>query len=284
MSVPASSQPSPSFASESISALHLSSLDDQRYCVRLQNKFPAQRLRMTTAVVHAVKDRASTVRRNAVVLLTKLILTHPYALLHGGPLNREEWEAGYEKVSKDLQALGARELEKIGGEVKDEKQEGDDEKMEVDGEEEEEEEEEEEGEEEEEEEAEMEEDGENGTPAPRPKANKKSKSKKPKREPKRQSGVMDLAAMTEEQLDGDAVLRLKFTKRYYADALNFIRHVEMGMETVNDLLSSTYKAETLEAIEFFRVAHEYKFEAAEVSAACIFTATWIEEFDRAVRH
>ncbi|KAG8732139.1 Condensin complex subunit, partial [Ceratobasidium sp. 414] len=234
----------------------------------LQNKFPAQRLRMTEAVVYALKDRASTVRRNAVVLLTKLVLTHPYAILHGGPLDRDEWEAGYEKVSKDLEVLGAKELEKIEAEVKDEKKEGADEKMEVDRNEEEEGEEGEGEEEEEEEEGEGEEDGEemgdgeNGSPTPRrPKSTKRSK--KPKVEPKRQSDAIDLAMMTEEQLDGNSALRLKFTKRYYADALNFIRHVEMGMESVNEILSSTYKAETLEAIEFFRVAHEYKLKGTD---------------------
>lgn len=223
----------------------------------LQNKFPAQRLRMTTAVVGALLDRASTVRRNAVALLTKLVLTHPYALLHGGPLNREEWEAGYEKVSKDLQALGAKEIEKIEAEAKDEKREEED-GMEVDGDEEEEE------DDEEEEENGEEGDEEHGSPSPRrSKHGKKSKSKKPKAESRRKSAGMDLAAITQEQLDGDGVMRLKFTKRYYADALNFIRHVELAMESISEMLNSTYKQETLEAIEFFRVAHEYKFDAAE---------------------
>ncbi|KAG8683600.1 Condensin complex subunit, partial [Ceratobasidium sp. 394] len=233
----------------------------------LKYKFPTQRLRMTEAVVYALKDRASTVRRNAVVLLTKLVLTHPYAMFNGGPLGRDEWEAGYEKVSQDLQALGAKELEKIEAEVKDEKKEDADENME-DREEEGEEEEEEEGEggegEEEENGEEMEEDGENGSPTPRrSKSAKKSKAKKPKVEPKRQSDAMDLAMLTEEQLDENSALRLKLTKRYYADALNFIRHVEMGMESVNEILSSTYKAETLEAIEFFRVAYEYKLKGVD---------------------
>lgn len=212
---------------------------------------------MTEAVVHTLRDRASTVRRNAIVLLTKLILTHPYALIHGGPLNREEWEAGYEKVSKDLQALGAKDMERIEAEAMDEKKENDGE-MEVDQEE--------EGKEEEEDEGEDEDNEENGYSSPNRRKSKK-KLKKPKSEPGHQSAVMDLAAMTEEQLDGNNVMRLKFTKRYYADALNFIRHVEFAMETINELLSSTYKQETLEAIEFFRVAHEYKLAAAEVRIA-----------------
>ncbi|KAG9085131.1 Condensin complex subunit [Ceratobasidium sp. UAMH 11750] len=231
----------------------------------LKYKFPTQRLRMTEAVVYALKDRASTVRRNAVVLLTKLVLTHPYAMFNGGPLGRDEWEAGYEKVSQDLQALGAKELEKIEAEVKDEKKEDADENMEDREEEEEGEDEKGGGEgEEEEDREEMEEDGENGSPTPRrSKSAKKSKAKKPKVEPKRQSDAMDLAMLTEEQLDENSALRLKLTKRYYADALNFIRHVEMGMESVNEILSSTYKAETLEAIEFFRVAYEYKLKGVD---------------------
>ncbi|KAB5590206.1 Condensin complex subunit 1 [Ceratobasidium theobromae] len=233
----------------------------------LPNKFPAQRLRMTEAVVHTLRDRASTVRRNAIVLLTKLILTHPYALIHGGPLNREEWEAGYEKVSKDLQALGAKDMERIEAEAMDEKKENDGE-MEVDQEE--------EGKEEEEDEGEDEDNEENSYSSPNRRKSKK-KLKKPKSEPGHQSAVMDLAAMTEEQLDGNNVMRLKFTKRYYADALNFIRHVEFAMETINELLSSTYKQETLEAIEFFRVAHEYKLAAAESGIKQMLHLIWSKD-------
>ncbi|QRV75821.1 condensin complex subunit 1 [Ceratobasidium sp. AG-Ba] len=251
-----------------------------RLC-ELNHKFPAQRLRMTEAVVYALKDRASTVRRNAVVLLTKLILTHPYALMNGGPLNREEWEAGYEKVAKDLQVLGAKDLEKIEAEaeVKDEKPEPS-EDMEVDGQPEGDE----EGEGDEEDEDEDEETGEgeegtedaaNGSPAPRAsKSGKKSKSKRPKVEKRRQSDVMDLAALAEEQLDGNSALHLRLKKRYYRDALNFIHHVEVGAESVSEMLSSAYKAETLEAIEFFRVAHDYKIQGAEAGIRKMLHLIW----------
>ncbi|CAE6434454.1 unnamed protein product [Rhizoctonia solani] len=209
----------------------------------LPNKFPTQRLRMTAAVVCALKDRASTVRKNAVALLTKLILTHPYALLHGGPLNREDWEAGYEKVCKDLQALGEAELERIEAEAEvtetKAEQEGDD--MDV------------EDEEEEEEEGDEEEEGEGG---------RKKKAKKVKSEKRPATSALDLATITEEQLQGSDGTRLRLTKKYYADALNFIQHVELAMESVEELLTSTYKSETLEAIEFFRVCHDYEMKAA----------------------
>ncbi|CAE6439777.1 unnamed protein product, partial [Rhizoctonia solani] len=228
----------------------------------LPNKFPTQRLRMTAAVVCALKDRASTVRRNAIVLLTKLILTHPYALIHGGPLNRAEWEAGYERVSKDLQALGEAELERIEAEaeVPEVKGEQDGEGMDVDGEEE-------EGEEEEEEE---EGDGEGVE-------RKKKKAKKVKAEKKASAPALDLTGVTEEQLRGSDGTRLRLTKRYYSDALNFIQHIELAMESVEELLTSTYRSETLEAIEFFRVCHNYEMKAADKGIRNMIHLIWSKD-------
>ncbi|ELU37190.1 mitotic chromosome condensation-related protein [Rhizoctonia solani AG-1 IA] len=223
----------------------------------LPNKFPTQRLRMTVAVVCALKDRASTVRKNAVMLLTKLILTHPYALIHGGPLNKEEWEAGYAKVCKDLQALGEVEQGRIEAEAEatetKAEQEGDE--MEVDGEEE-------EGEDEE---------GDEGDEGGRKKKAKKVKSEKPS------APALDLTNVTEEQLQGNDGARLRLTKKYYADALNFIQHVELAMENIEELLTSTYRSETLEAIEFFRVCHDYEIKAASVGIRDMIHLIWSKD-------
>ncbi|CAE6532324.1 unnamed protein product [Rhizoctonia solani] len=225
----------------------------------LPNKFPTHRLRITAAVICALKDRASTVRKNAVVLLTKLILTHPYALLHGGPLNRKEWEAGYEQVCKDLQALGEAELERIeaGAEVAEAKAEQEGDEMEVD-----------EEEEEEEEEEEGEGEGEE---------RKRKKAKKVKSEKRSSAPALDLATITEEQLQGNDGARLRLTKRYYADALNFIQHVELAMESVEELLTSTYRSETLEAIEFFRVCHDYEMKAASKGIRNMIHLIWSKD-------
>ncbi|KAF8761119.1 Condensin complex subunit [Rhizoctonia solani] len=222
----------------------------------LPNKFPTQRLRMTVAVVCALKDRASTVRKNAVMLLTKLILTHPYALIHGGPLNKEEWEAGYAKVCKDLQALGEVEQGRIEAEAEatETKAEQEGGEMEVDGEEE-------EGEDEE---------GDEGDEGGRKKA-KKVKSEKPS------APALDLTNVTEEQLQGNDGARLRLTKKYYADALNFIQHVELAMENIEELLTSTYRSETLEAIEFFRVCHDYEIKAASKGIRDMIHLIWSKD-------
>lgn len=85
----------------------------------------------------------------------------------------------------------------------------------------------------------------------------------------RKSDAMHLQAITNEQaalaaLESHHLMHLKLRKRYYAEALSFIRQVEGAMEIVGQLLGSKNKSEVLEAMDFFRVAYEYQFEGAEV--------------------
>jgi condensin complex subunit 1 len=103
---------------------------------------------------------------------------------------------------------------------------------------------------------------EEGTPAP--KQNSKDKNKNGRK------SELDMAALTDEQaavaaLESNQLLHLRLRKRYYSEALNFIRQVEEATQMIFQLLGSTHKAEVLEAMEFFRVAHEYQFDSAEVS-------------------
>lgn len=103
------------------------------------------------------------------------------------------------------------------------------------------------------------EDGEGGDEAAQPKRKKKKG---------RKSQLNIEALQTEAEaiaiLDSNEMLHLKLRKRYYAEGLNFIRQVEQGMKVIEQLLASTNKPEVLESMEFFRVAHEYQFDGAEV--------------------
>ena len=97
---------------------------------------------------------------------------------------------------------------------------------------------------------------------PKPKA-------KRDRSTKRRKSELDMAALTSEQtalaaLDGNKMLSLKLHKKYYSEALNFIQQIENAIPIASQLLGSTHKSEVLEAMEFFRIIHEYKFEGAEV--------------------
>ena len=100
-------------------------------------------------------------------------------------------------------------------------------------------------------------------------ATPKQKSKRDK-STKRRKSELNIEALTSEQaalaaLDGNEMLSLKLRKKYYSEALNFIQQIENGIPIASQLLGSTHKSEVLEAMEFFRIIHEYKFEGAEVN-------------------
>ncbi|KAH9939915.1 non-SMC mitotic condensation complex subunit 1-domain-containing protein [Amylocystis lapponica] len=271
----------------------------------LRVKFPQQRLAVTRAAVDALEDKAAGVRKGAVGLLVRLVVTHPYGLVHGGPLGLQEWEEHYRAISAEIRELegvvgksverrasegtegeGSGDGEDEGegeGEDQDQDQDegepsserrrkrrrkrgddGDDDGMDVDG---------------EDEDVEMQDgkdgDGEDGEPQT-PKKKKSKKGKKPR------TSQLDMNAMANEQealaaLETDQVANLQLRKKYYAEALNFIRQLEEGMLTVQRLLASTNKLEVLEAIEFFRVTHEYKFDGAEVGIKKMLHLIWTKD-------
>ena len=64
-----------------------------------------QRLRITRAAVDMLEDKASTVRKASVSILTKLILTHPYGDMYGGDLNLQKWEQRYKDAKEKLQEM-----------------------------------------------------------------------------------------------------------------------------------------------------------------------------------
>ena len=71
----------------------------------LPTKFPSHRLAITRAAVEMLSDKASGVRRGAVGLLGRLVVTHPWGLMHGGLLGLGEWEERYRKVKEELEAV-----------------------------------------------------------------------------------------------------------------------------------------------------------------------------------
>ncbi|SCU85565.1 LANO_0C04654g1_1 [Lachancea nothofagi CBS 11611] len=64
-------------------------------------KLKKSRSNILILAVRSLQDRSSLVRRNAVKLLTKLLLTHQFDALHGMQLNLSEWKARL-KSAEDL--------------------------------------------------------------------------------------------------------------------------------------------------------------------------------------
>lgn len=89
-----------------------------------------QRLRITRAAVDMLEDKASTVRKAAVSILVKLILTHPYGEMYGGDLNLQKWEERYKAAKAKLQEMEGvvgKAVEKDGDEDEDEEDEDEEE-------------------------------------------------------------------------------------------------------------------------------------------------------------
>lgn len=278
----------------------------------LRVPFPKQRLKITRHAVAMLEDKASTVRKSAVALLTKLVLTHPWGLMHGGPLNLEKWQGYYQEVATKLDKLEnavgkAVERDDTGEETEQEgeEDEGDEDEDEEDG-----------NENADGEDDEMQIDNAENTPKARKRRKKcvvdlviysvltvptrpkvedddkmdvdeprdtdldsimdeddeQPRRKEQKGKKKARNSTVNLAAMTSEQealaaLESNEVLHLRLRKKYYSEALSFIKTIEGCMESVIQLLGSTNKAEVLEAMDFCRVTSEYEFQTSEVNFA-----------------
>ncbi|RIB04340.1 hypothetical protein C2G38_2222608 [Gigaspora rosea] len=83
----------------------------------LKAKFPKRRQRLTDLVIRTLEDKSCHVRKNTIKLLTRLIATHPYGVIHGGELSVKEWEDRLEKIENELKAIQPpQEFTEVGAE------------------------------------------------------------------------------------------------------------------------------------------------------------------------
>ncbi|BFZ56733.1 condensin complex non-SMC subunit Cnd1 [Savitreella phatthalungensis] len=71
----------------------------------MPNKFPKRRQAAAQLAVQSLEDRSSHVRKSAIRLLSRLIQTHPFDLLHGPLLSLREWQKRAEAAQKELDLL-----------------------------------------------------------------------------------------------------------------------------------------------------------------------------------
>lgn len=189
---------------------------------------------MTEFAIQSLTDKTSTVRKNAIQLVCRLLETHPFGQIFGGTLNLDVWQEKYQRVCEELEALDLREMERAKKDA---------------------------GEEEEEDQAKDEEEDEGEGASVRPS--------------RRNGKAPDLDAIAKEQItaakDGQAIQHLRLTKKYFSDAIAFIRLIQSGIPALSELLVSTSKAEVLESMQFFRIAHIYEIPLAEVR--------WLSKFN-----
>ena len=177
-----------------------------------------------------------------------------------------DWSERYEALGKELEKLDLPSVEEAEARAAaiELMREDDDEPMEAIP----------EGDEDAEEEEEEEESGDDEDPKP-----KKPRQSSPTEKKPRKSDGIDLAAANQSDklatVDGDTLNRLRLTKQYYADAIGFISQLDRAMSVIADLIASKVKSEVLEAMEFFKVAYEYKIEAADVRSFLPSFVRWL---------
>ncbi|KAJ3827571.1 non-SMC mitotic condensation complex subunit 1-domain-containing protein [Lentinula raphanica] len=235
----------------------------------IKRKFPKQRLKVTREAVGALQDKTPTVRKNAIILLVALLRTHPYYMVDGGGLSFDVFNEGYTKLKKELDEIESRAQQRVM-EATNEEEEGEGETtqkkkkkkrsqadMDVDDDEQEDDEEaDQDTDEDTDEDTSMDVD-EEGQPAESSKSNKL----KPRK------SQINLEAFDDDEairkLTSAETEKLRLQKKYFADGLEFIRQMEGAIEVLEQMLGSKNKAEVLEAMEFFKIAHEYQLSSAE---------------------
>lgn len=68
-------------------------------------KFTKYRQSFVELAVRSLEDKSSLVRRNAVKLMSRLVLTHPFGALHGTQLTLSVWEKRLTDAEKELEGL-----------------------------------------------------------------------------------------------------------------------------------------------------------------------------------
>ncbi|EPS26572.1 hypothetical protein PDE_01509 [Penicillium oxalicum 114-2] len=83
----------------------------------LEQKFPKRRQAAAQLAARSLEDKSSNVRRNAIKLLSKLVATHPFSVMHGGQLSHKEWSERLDGVDQELNSLRPAETPGFDGEA-----------------------------------------------------------------------------------------------------------------------------------------------------------------------
>lgn len=200
----------------------------------LEQKFPKRRQAAAELAARSLEDKSSNVRRNAIKLLSKLVATHPFSVMHGGLLSYKEWTDRLDTVDAELNALRPPETPGFeGGDM-----------TQVD--------------------PELLDDA---TQIP-----DESPSKAPRMSDEEKAAAVQKAA--EQAATSELMTRLQLTRKYYNEAIRFIEVLHSGSTIVTQLLSSRNKSEVIEAMDFFVVLDAYKIETARSGIRRMLRLIW----------
>ena len=201
----------------------------------LEQKFPRRRQIVGKLAVRSLEDKSSNVRRNAIKLLGKLVSTHPFSVMHGGQLSYQEWNSRLHAVEVELNSLKPP----------------------------------------------------SGSPGLAEKTTKadvmvdesllddatimENENAVPITEEQQQAALQQAA---EDAATSELMARLRLTRKYYTEAIQFIELVHEATPVVCQLLSSKNKSEVIEAMDFFVIVDAYKVETARSGIRRMLRLIW----------
>lgn len=204
-------------------------------------------------------------RRYAIKLLTKLIATHPFGLIHGGTLKRSDWTTRLEAVDAELNSLIVP-VEQMAGNLPPGNETVDTELLDdatddgnnEDG-----------GNAENAEDAEDAKDAKDAEGAENAENAEDTENGQKKEKP-------TILASEPGPNDTEAITRLQLTRRYYVEAIRFIDTIHAASEVALQLLSAKAKSEVIEAMDFFKSLDVHKVETSKVRMLPFFPASLIK--------
>lgn len=200
----------------------------------LEQKFPKRRLRAAELATRSLEDKSSHVRRNAIKLVGALIKTHPFTHLHGAQLSRKDWQARYDQVEAEINALqppaDAPGMDEGANTT------ADDQLLDE------------------------------ATQVESPQKKDRPMSDEEKIEAVRKA--------REEAATSEAINKLTLQKKYYTDALKFIDVLHEATGTVCQLLGARNKSEIVEAIDYFEIGDAYNIEQNKLGIRRMLRLIW----------
>jgi condensin complex subunit 1 len=182
--------------------------------------------------------------------------------MHGGTLNLPEWQERYDQISVELEKIDASELEdakrNLGVQDEEDEAEGTAEKG-----------------------VDVGNDDEAAQPGDGSQGEDGDDSAGSQSRPRKKSRPSQFEATPDAKtvLDPELVQRLRLTKKYYADCLQFQHQLERATPLLCTLLVSTTKSEVLESIRYFRTAYEYNVQGADIGIKKMLHLIWTKDIN-----
>lgn len=203
-------------------------------------RIPKRRQSVMLYAVRSLADRSTLVRRNAIKLMYKLLLTHPFSAAHGTQLAYTEWKKRLDDAEAELEKyLPKTNFHKKNHDVMEE--EGDD--MELDE-----------------------------------KGEKANSSPDSDSDSDIDHGELNESMMEQERQlpDTNVLVKAKLTVQYYEDAVEFIEAVQQGTKVTSTLLFSKNRNEVLESMDFLVLSDAHGIENAGEGIRRMLHLVWMK--------